>query len=87
MPPPAVKVPAYAVPFVPPGNDDVAIVNAGAATVIERGSALVCAGLPESLTVTVKLVVPLVVGVPEINPVFGDRVSPAGSAPPVTDQV
>jgi hypothetical protein len=40
-----------------------------------------------SLTVAVKLDVPLVVGVPEIMPVVAARVSPAGRLPEVIDQV
>jgi hypothetical protein len=63
------------------------IVNAEdpAATTIERVADFVCAGLDESVTVAVKLAVPVAVGVPEIRPVDGARVSPAGSAPPVMD--
>jgi hypothetical protein len=45
-----------------------------------------CGGLAPSLTVTVKLLVPEAVGVPEIRPVSGARLSPAGR-PPWTDQV
>lgn len=65
------------------------IVNAGgpaAATTIEREVDLVCAGLPASVTIAVKFAVPVAVGVPEIRPVAGVRVSPAGRLPAVTDQ-
>ena len=41
----------------------------------------------ESVTVTVKVAVPTVVGVPLIVPVVELRVNPAGSEPVVTDQV
>ena len=40
----------------------------------------VWAGLPESVTSTEKSYVPAAVGVPEITPVEGASVSPAGSA-------
>ena len=89
MPPVADMGLEYAVLAVPAGSD-AEIVNAGgaaAATTIERGTDLVCAGLPASLTVTVKLDVPLAVGVPEIRPVLAIRLSPAGRLPPVMDHV
>ena len=47
---------------------------------------MVCCGVPESLAVTVKLVVPAVVGVPEIVPVLL-KFNPAGKLPLVTLQV
>jgi hypothetical protein len=47
----------------------------------------VWAGLLLSLTVAVKLDVPLVEGVPEMIPVVAARVSPAGRLPAVIDQV
>ena len=40
-----------------------------------------------SVTCTVKLLVPLAVGVPEITPVLGASDSPAGKVPTETDQV
>jgi hypothetical protein len=40
-----------------------------------------------SVTCTVKLLVPLPVGVPEITPVLAASDSPAGSAPEVMDQL
>jgi hypothetical protein len=48
---------------------------------------LVWAGLPASATVAVKLVVPVVVGVPEIKPDDDEMLSPAGRLPAVIDQV
>jgi hypothetical protein len=57
------------------------------ATAIEVVTDFVCAGLPESVTVAVKLDVPVTVGVPEIAPVVADRVRPAGRLPEVTDHV
>jgi hypothetical protein len=58
-----------------------------AETAMERLAGAVCAGLSESVTVTVKLEVPAVVGVPVMSPVEASRVSPAGSVPVVTDQL
>jgi hypothetical protein len=78
------------VPIVPEGKLDVETVNgvgAGAAMAIERLTDRVCAGLPPSRTDTVKLLVPVAVGVPEIRPVAGARLSPAGRLPALTDQV
>ena len=78
----------YAVPAVPEGSVAL-IVKAGAeaaATTIERGTDLDCAGLPPSVTVAVKLLVPFVVGVPEMRPVPWLRLSPAGRLPAVMDQ-
>lgn len=60
--------------------------GAGAAIEIDSLTDRLCAGLPASFTVTVKLLVPVAVGVPEIRPVAGARLSPAGR-PPLTDQV
>ena len=80
----------YDVPLVPDGSDDVLIVKAGgagAATASERATDLLWAGLPASVTETVKLAVPVAVGVPEIRPEDGSRASPAGRLPPVMDQV
>ncbi len=47
---------------------------------------LVWEGLPLSVTVVVKLKVPLPVGVPEMTPV-DDRLRPAGRLPEAIDQV
>ena len=46
----------------------------------------VCAGLLLSVTLTVKLEVPVPVGVPEMTPV-GASVRPAGRVPETMDQV
>jgi hypothetical protein len=61
--------------------------GAAAATTSERATDFVCAGFPESVTVTLKLDVPVALGVPEIRPVAGVRVSPAGRLPTEMDQV
>ena len=74
---------------MPGGKLDVETVSgegAGAAMPIESLTDRLCAGLPPSLTVTVKLPVPVAVGVPEIKPVAEARLSPAGR-PPLTDHV
>jgi hypothetical protein len=47
--------------------------------VMLRDWVAVCAGIPESFTCTVKVVVPSSVGVPVICP-SEDRLSPAGNA-------
>jgi hypothetical protein len=61
------------------------IVRAVDATTIESVADLVCAGLPASVTVAVKLNVPLAVGVPEIRPVDEASERPAGRLPDVID--
>jgi len=87
VPPLAVIGFEYAVPTVPEGSVAL-IANVGGAAVamtIDSWTALVCTGLSESVTVAVKLVVPLAVGVPEIIPVADARDSPAGRLPVVMD--
>ncbi len=53
----------------------------------ERATDLVCAGLSASATVAVKLKVPLAVGIPEMMPVPGERLRPAGRLPALMDQM
>ncbi len=62
-------------------------VGAAAETVIEAEADLVCAGLLLSVTVAVKLEVPVAVGVPEMVPLVAARVSPGGRLPEVMDHV
>jgi hypothetical protein len=57
------------------------------ATAIDSKADLVCTGLPLSLTLTVKLDVPLAVGFPAIKPVPAPSVSPAGRLPDVIDHL
>ena len=57
-----------------------------AATVMLSGPVTVSAGLLESVAFTVTVKVPAVVGVP-LTTQAADRVSPAGSAPPVSRQL
>jgi hypothetical protein len=53
-----------------------------------RFAVAVCGvGVVESVAVTVKLLVPAVVGVPLIVPVVGPSTRPAGSVPVVTAQL
>jgi len=54
-------------------------------TVIERF--FIAIPIMESITITVKLKVPAVVAEPEILPLAGFRVSPAGNAPAVIAHV
>jgi hypothetical protein len=72
---------------VPEDKAEVAIARDEGATTIERLADLVCAGFVESAKVTVKLEVPLAVGMPSMRPVAGTRASPAGRLPAVMDQV
>ncbi len=60
-----------------------AILSGVGATTIARLTALLWIGLLVSLTVTVKFVVPVAVGVPEITPVEAPRVNPCGRLPEV----
>jgi hypothetical protein len=89
VPPVADRGLEYAVLAVPAGSDAeiVKAEGAGAAMTIERATDLVWAGLPPSATVTVKFVVPVAVGVPEIKPVVREMLSPAGRLPTVMDQL
>jgi hypothetical protein len=75
----------YDAPFVADGKLEVVIASGATVTAIDSETALVCAGLPASVAVAVKLEVPIVVGVPEIRPVEEERASPAGRAPAVMD--
>jgi hypothetical protein len=87
VPPLAVMGFEYAVPTLPDASVSF-IVNVGGAvevTAIESGTDCVCAGLPASVTVAVKLEVPVAVGVPEITPVADVSVRPAGRLPAVMD--
>jgi hypothetical protein len=63
------------------------IVWVAATTAIDVTADLCCAGLPLSVTVTVKVDIPDELGVPEITPVVAARVNPDGRVPEVIDQV
>jgi len=81
LPPLACRRSAYDEPLAPAGRDEGLKTRGTAATTMERETDLVWAGLAESVTVAVKLAVPLAVGVPEMTPVVGDKLRPAGRAP------
>ena len=72
---------------MPEGNADDVIVSAVAATVMEVATDFVCAGLLLSLTIAVKVNVPVTVGVPEITPLPAASANPVGRAPEVIDQL
>jgi len=89
VPPLASKFCEYPELAVPEGRVEEVIVraSAAAATVMEVAADWVCTGLLLSVTLTVKLEVPLPVGVPEMTPVDEDKLRPAGRLPEATDQV
>ena len=85
-PPVAARVaPGYAVFTTPEGSDDVVMVNCPAIVIDRLLLAVRWAGLLESVTVIVTVLVVAAVGVPAICPVDALRVNPAGR--PVADQV
>ncbi len=63
---------------------EVVVTDGAAATARERSLLPVCKLL--SVTWTVKLLVPVPVGVPDITPVSEARDNPVGSVPAETDQ-
>jgi hypothetical protein len=75
------------VPSVPEGRADEVIVSEVAAMAIDIGVDRVWVGLLRSLTVAVKVNVPLVVGIPEMSPLPAANVKPVGRLPNVIDQV
>jgi hypothetical protein len=88
VPPLALNVALYELPlFAAPRLVDV-IVSAGGVvlTVIDSCADAVCAGDALSVTVTVKLVVPVFVGVPEITPAL-ESDNPLGRLPLLTVHV
>jgi len=87
VPPVDCRVSEYELPLVADGSAEVVMARVAEAMVMEVATDFVWTGLPLSLTDAVKLKVPPAVGVPEITPVVGARVSPAGRLPEVIDQV
>jgi hypothetical protein len=71
---------------MPATRESVAILR-GAALIVRLNCfvAVKCVGVVESVTRTVKLLAPAVVGVPEIAPLL--RASPAGRLPESSDHV
>lgn len=80
-PPAAARVCENAVPLMPSGSDAVVTDNAVPATAIDNDR--VAERPPPSVTFTEKVAVTFEVdvGVPEITPVVGSRVKPAGGLP------
>ena len=66
------------------GSDDVTIPRAGALIVSDRTAVAVAGGAALSVTFTVKVLDPAVLGVPVMVPP-ADRLSPAGSDPLASD--
>jgi len=77
------------VPTTPAGSELVVTDNAGFTVILREALVAVLGVASESVTVTVKVVVPAVVGVPEIAPVEAFNVSPGGKLvlPPTTVQL
>jgi hypothetical protein len=88
VPPLALSVALYELPFFPAARLVDVIVNVlvAALTVIDSLAEAVCAGDALSCTPTVNVNVPLAVGVPEIWPAL-ERLNPAGRFPDLTDHV
>ena len=70
-------------PTVPLGNEAVVTIG-GEVTLMLKPLLAIAAGLAESVARTVKLKVPLAVGVPVMAPVAAFKLSPAGSEPWLT---
>jgi hypothetical protein len=88
VPPDAVSVAEYAAPTSPFGSDVLVMVSVLEAMVSVIDAAALCAGLLESVTVKVSGALDTTaVGVPVMAPVAVFRDNPAGSVPPVSDQV
>lgn len=73
--------------MLPEETLDVVIARDTGAMTIDSVTDFVWAGLSESATATVKVPVPVVVGVPESRPVDVFRLRPAGILPETNDQV
>jgi hypothetical protein len=84
-PPEAATGVLYATFLVPEGSGDGVVIVNCELMVIARLADAVCCGLPESLTVTLAVLVPAVVGVPLIAPLVALIDNPAGR--PVADHV
>ena len=82
----AVTVVEILTPMAPFMGETEVIVGAAATMVMLKALVAVCAGVPASVTRTVKLKVPAAVGVPEMTP-LPLSVNPVGSVPLAIDQV
>lgn len=86
VPPLALSVVVYELPTSPDPRLRERTASPGGTTVMDTWLDTDCAGDPLSFTATVKVDVPLVVGVPEIVPAL-ESASPAGSVPDASDHV
>ena len=68
-------------PITPAAKVVVVTDRAGLTTMVRFAVAVLAVGVSESVTVTVKFVVPEAVGVPEITPVDALRSRPRGRVP------
>ena len=82
VPPVAASVWLYALPTVPAGSGLTVVIDSAAGSTVTANAFV---AVPPPVTWTVKLEVPAALGVPLKTPAE-DSVSPAGSAPEVTDQ-
>jgi len=85
VPEPASSIVLYTTPEVPLGNSIVVTATPGAATIMLSASEAVLEFA--SVTLTVKLLVPVAVGAPEITPVLAVSDKPAGKEPELIDHV
>jgi hypothetical protein len=69
---------------LPVGNDVVVIVTKPSMAMLNGAEVPVAGGISESATWTVNVEGPKVVGIPEIIPLLGSRLNPAGKAPLLT---
>lgn len=68
VPPLAFSACEYAMPLVPPAREGAMATSVDGETTMESATDLLCAGLLASITVTLKLEVPVAVEVPEMIP-------------------
>ena len=74
-------------PTTPAAKLEVLTETGGLTVILKFAVAVFVVGVSESVTVTVKFVVPAVLGVPEIAPVAPFRNNPVGRDPVVTAQL
>ena len=86
VPPVALSVVPYELPFLPPVRFVDVIDSPEAEIVSDSCAVAVCTGDPLSVTAIVKVAVPVAVGVPVILPAF-ESVKPAGRLPDASDHV
>ena len=88
VPPVAASVVVYGTPTWPPGSGLVVVMaRVAGAMVMVRTAVSDWAGVPESTTLNVSVLVTAAVGVPEMVPLAASSESPAGSVPVIIDQV